>query len=50
MGYSEEIVRAILSHADYCNVRANPTAHTLFARDQLAGFLNRFRVRRVRRT
>jgi putative nucleotidyltransferase with HDIG domain len=40
MGYSEEIVRAILSHADYCNVpRQSALEHTLFACDELAGFL-----------
>ncbi len=39
-GYSEEVVRAILSHADYCNVpRQSPLEHTLFACDELAGFL-----------
>lgn len=39
-GYSEEIVRAILSHADYCNVaRQTALEHTLFACDELAGFL-----------
>jgi len=39
-GYSEEIIRAILSHADYCNVpRQSPLEHTLFACDELAGFL-----------
>lgn len=39
-GYSEEIIRAILSHADYCNVpRQRPLEHTLFACDELAGFL-----------
>ncbi len=39
-GYSEEIIRAILSHADYCNVpRETPLEHTLFACDELAGFL-----------
>src|SRR5258707_2827890 len=39
-GYSEEIVRAILSHADYCNVpRQSPLEHTLFACDELAGIL-----------
>lgn len=39
-GYSEEIIRAILSHADYCNTpRQNPLEHTLFACDELAGFL-----------
>src|SRR6266478_5466534 len=37
-GYSEEIVRAILSHADYCNVpRQSPLEHVLFACDELAG-------------
>ena len=39
-GYSEEIVRAILSHADYCNVpRQSLLEHVLFACDELAGFL-----------
>jgi putative nucleotidyltransferase with HDIG domain len=39
-GYREEIVRAILSHADYCDVpRQSPLEHTLFACDELAGFL-----------
>jgi putative nucleotidyltransferase with HDIG domain len=39
-GYSEEIIRAILSHADYCNVpRQSPLEHALFACDELAGFL-----------
>ena len=39
-GYSEEIVRAILSHADYSGVvRLSPLEHTLFACDELAGFL-----------
>lgn len=39
-GYPEEIVRAILSHADYCNVpRQSQLEHTLFACDELAGFL-----------
>jgi len=39
-GYSEEIVRAILSHADYSGVaRQSLLEHTLFACDELAGFL-----------
>lgn len=39
-GYSEEIIRAILSHADYCNVpRESRLEHVLFACDELAGFL-----------
>ncbi|HEY2459992.1 MAG TPA: HDIG domain-containing protein [Candidatus Acidoferrum sp.] len=39
-GYSEELVRAILSHANYTNVpRQTPLEHTLFACDELAGFL-----------
>jgi putative nucleotidyltransferase with HDIG domain len=39
-GYSEEMVRAILSHADYCDVpRQTPLEHALFACDELAGFL-----------
>ena len=38
--YSEEIIRAILSHADYCNTpRQTPLEHALFACDELAGFL-----------
>jgi len=40
LGYSEEIIRAILSHADYSGVaRLSPLEHTLFACDELAGFL-----------
>jgi putative nucleotidyltransferase with HDIG domain len=40
LGYSEEAVRAILSHADYSGVvRQSPLEHTLFACDELAGFL-----------
>jgi putative nucleotidyltransferase with HDIG domain len=40
LGYSEEIVRAILSHADYTGVpRQSALEHTLFACDELAGFL-----------
>jgi putative nucleotidyltransferase with HDIG domain len=39
-GYSEEIIRAILSHADYSGVpRQSRLEHTLFACDELAGFL-----------
>jgi len=39
-GYSEEIIHAILGHADYCNVpRTSPLARALFACDELAGFL-----------
>jgi putative nucleotidyltransferase with HDIG domain len=39
-GYSEEIIRAILSHADYTGVtRESPLEKTLFACDELAGFL-----------
>jgi putative nucleotidyltransferase with HDIG domain len=39
-GYGEEMVRAILSHADYCHVpRQSALEHTLFACDELAGFL-----------
>jgi putative nucleotidyltransferase with HDIG domain len=38
--YPEEAVRAILSHADYSGVvRQSPLEHTLFACDELAGFL-----------
>jgi putative nucleotidyltransferase with HDIG domain len=39
-GYSDELIRAILSHADYSGVpRQSPLEHTLFACDELAGFL-----------
>jgi putative nucleotidyltransferase with HDIG domain len=39
-GYSQEMIRAILSHADYSGVvRETPLEHTLFACDELAGFL-----------
>jgi putative nucleotidyltransferase with HDIG domain len=39
-GYSEEIRRAILSHAEYTGVaRISPMAKTLFACDELAGFI-----------
>ncbi len=39
-GYSEEIIRAILSHADYTGVtRESPLEKTLFACDELAGFI-----------
>jgi putative nucleotidyltransferase with HDIG domain len=39
-GYPEEAVRAILSHADYSGVvRQSLLEHTLFACDELAGFL-----------
>jgi putative nucleotidyltransferase with HDIG domain len=39
-GYSEEIVRAVITHADYCGVpRQTPLEHTLFACDELAGFI-----------
>jgi putative nucleotidyltransferase with HDIG domain len=39
-GYPEDMIRAILTHADYCNVpRETPLEHTLFACDELAGFL-----------
>ena len=39
-GYSETIVRAILTHADYSGIpRESPLEHILFACDELAGFL-----------
>jgi len=39
-GFPEEMVRAILSHADFTGVpRQSPLEHTLFACDELAGFL-----------
>ena len=40
LGYPEEIVTSILSHADYTNVpRKTQLEHTLFACDEVAGFL-----------
>ena len=39
-GYPEEMIHAILSHADYSGVpRVSPLDHALFACDELAGFL-----------
>lgn len=39
-GYPEELIHAILSHADYTGVpRVSPLEHALFACDELAGFL-----------
>ncbi len=39
-GYSEEIRRAIMSHAEYTGVpRTTPMEKTLFACDELAGFI-----------
>jgi putative nucleotidyltransferase with HDIG domain len=39
-GYSEEIRRAIMSHAEYTGVaRVTPMEKTLFACDELAGFI-----------
>ena len=39
-GYPEEAIRAILSHADYTGVpRQTALEHTIFACDELAGFL-----------
>ena len=39
-GYPEELIRAILSHADYTGImRQSRLEHTLFACDELAGFL-----------
>ena len=39
-GYPEEMIHAILAHADYCNVsRQSLLDKTLFACDELAGFL-----------
>jgi putative nucleotidyltransferase with HDIG domain len=38
-GYSEEIRRAILSHADTGVARISPMEKTLFACDELAGFI-----------
>lgn len=39
-GYPEEMITAILGHADYSGVpRVTPLDHTLFACDELSGFL-----------
>lgn len=39
-GYPEEMIHAILAHADYTGVsRETPLDHTLFACDEMAGFL-----------
>jgi len=39
-GYSEEVRRAIMSHAEYTDVkRESPMEKTLFACDELAGFI-----------
>jgi putative nucleotidyltransferase with HDIG domain len=39
-GYSEELRRAILSHAEYTGIpRTSPLEKTLFACDELAGFI-----------
>lgn len=39
-GYPEELLRAILSHADYSGVaRESQMEHTLFACDELCGFV-----------
>jgi putative nucleotidyltransferase with HDIG domain len=39
-GYSEEIIHAILGHANYSGVeRVSPLDHVLFACDELSGFL-----------
>ena len=46
-GWTEEVCRAILSHADYAGVpRATPLERTLFAVDELTGFV--MAVARVR--
>ena len=46
-GWSEEVCRAILSHADYANVaRETPLEKTLYAVDELSGFV--IAVARVR--
>ena len=39
-GYPEDVIRAILSHADYLNIeRITPMEKVLYAVDELAGFI-----------
>ena len=39
-GYPDDVLEAILGHADYCNVpRVSPMARTLFAVDELTGLI-----------
>ena len=39
-GYPEDLIHAILGHANYCGVaRTSPFDHALFACDELSGFL-----------
>ncbi len=39
-GYADEVIRAVITHADYCGIpRQTPLEHTLFACDELAGFI-----------
>ena len=39
-GYPDDVLEAILGHADYCNVpRVSPMARTLFAVDELTGLV-----------
>jgi putative nucleotidyltransferase with HDIG domain len=39
-GYSGEVVRAVITHADYCGIpRQTALEHTLFACDEIAGFI-----------
>lgn len=41
IGYPDTVTRAILSHADYSGVmRQTPMEHTLFAVDELTGFIS----------
>jgi putative nucleotidyltransferase with HDIG domain len=39
-GYPDDVIRAILSHADYTGIkRESPMEHAIFATDELCGFL-----------
>jgi putative nucleotidyltransferase with HDIG domain len=50
-GYPERVIRAILSHANYSGVpRETPLEHTLFACDEMAGFVTAAALVRPRKS